>query len=194
MTLPFGYIQGVNADRGHSWLVISGLNIRLPVLYGSGMSTFCLRFLQKLDTLCTEPDFSGGIIWCYNEQCRASPKVDRAKEERTGSRGSARKFWKRTGPTVPLYSWRPFKRGVFTSRMWHVYQRNFSVILITPNVFHQATHCRDISLNAKYLVVWKRIAIGTSLHTSRGTCFLKLVLVCVKRIERQPRIPTFIWF
>jgi len=31
---------------------------------GSGKSTFCIRFLPNLDTLCTEPDFPGGIIWC----------------------------------------------------------------------------------------------------------------------------------
>jgi ABC-type phosphate transport system ATPase subunit len=35
---------------------------------GSGRSTFCIRFLENLDTLCTEPDFRGGIIWCYSEQ------------------------------------------------------------------------------------------------------------------------------
>jgi hypothetical protein len=35
---------------------------------GSRKSTFCIRFLQNLDTLCTEPDFRGGIIWCFSEQ------------------------------------------------------------------------------------------------------------------------------
>jgi len=35
--------------------------------------------------------------------------------------------------------------------------RNLSVILITQNYFHQAPHCRDISLNAKYLVAMKNI-------------------------------------
>jgi len=34
----------------------------------SGKSTFCIRFLQNLDTLCTETDFPGGMIWCYSEQ------------------------------------------------------------------------------------------------------------------------------
>jgi len=34
----------------------------------SGKSTFCVRFLQNLDTLLTEPDFPGGFIWCYSEQ------------------------------------------------------------------------------------------------------------------------------
>jgi len=28
---------------------------------GSGKSSFCIRFLQNLDTLCTEPDFPGEL-------------------------------------------------------------------------------------------------------------------------------------
>jgi len=35
---------------------------------GPWMSTFCIRFLQNLGTLCTEPDFPRGVIWCYSEQ------------------------------------------------------------------------------------------------------------------------------
>jgi ABC-type oligopeptide transport system ATPase subunit len=35
------------------------------------------------------------------------------------------------------------------------HHRNISVILITQNLFHQGKHCRDISLNAKYLVLLK---------------------------------------
>ena len=40
---------------------------------GSGKSSFCLRFLQNLDSLCTEQDFDGGVIWCYSERT-AVPK------------------------------------------------------------------------------------------------------------------------
>ena len=32
------------------------------------------------------------------------------------------------------------------------HHRNISVLLLTQNIFHQGTNCRDISLNAKYLV------------------------------------------
>jgi len=46
-----------------------------------------------------------------------------------------------------------FSRAVCDMFTKGSHQRNLSVILITPNVFHQAPHCRDISLNAKYLVV-----------------------------------------
>jgi ABC-type lipoprotein export system ATPase subunit len=35
---------------------------------GSGKSSFTLRLLQHLYSLCTEQNFSGGIIWCYSEK------------------------------------------------------------------------------------------------------------------------------
>ena len=41
---------------------------------------------------------------------------------------------------------------LFTKGSHH---RNISVILITQNLYHQAKHCRDISLNAKYIVLLK---------------------------------------
>lgn len=41
---------------------------------------------------------------------------------------------------------------LFTKGSHH---RNISVILITQNVFHQGKFCRDISLNCKYLVLFK---------------------------------------
>ena len=34
---------------------------------GSGKLSFTLRLVQHLDSLCTEPNFTGGIIWCYSE-------------------------------------------------------------------------------------------------------------------------------
>jgi len=43
---------------------------------------------------------------------------------------------------------------LFTKGCHH---RNLSVILFTQNFFHQAPHCRDISLNAKYLVALKNV-------------------------------------
>ena len=41
---------------------------------------------------------------------------------------------------------------LFTKGRHH---RNISVIMITQNLFHQAKHCRDIPLNAKYSVLLK---------------------------------------
>ena len=43
---------------------------------------------------------------------------------------------------------------LFTKGSHH---RNISVILNTQNFFHQGRYCRDISLNAKYLVLLKNV-------------------------------------
>jgi len=34
---------------------------------GSGKTSFCIRFLLNLKSLCSVPDFSGGIVWWYCE-------------------------------------------------------------------------------------------------------------------------------
>jgi len=34
---------------------------------GSGKTSFCIRFLQNMKTLCTVAYFIGGIVWCYSE-------------------------------------------------------------------------------------------------------------------------------
>ena len=34
---------------------------------GSGKTSFGLKILQNLASLCTESKFRGGIIWCYSE-------------------------------------------------------------------------------------------------------------------------------
>jgi hypothetical protein len=44
--------------------------------------------------------------------------------------------------------------NLFTKGSHH---RSISVILITQNLFHQGRYCRDISLNAKYIVVLKNV-------------------------------------
>jgi len=43
---------------------------------------------------------------------------------------------------------------LFTNGSHH---RNVSVFLLTQNFFHQGTKCRDISLNAKYVVALKNV-------------------------------------
>jgi len=40
---------------------------------GSGMS-FCIRLIQKLDALCTERKYDGGIVWFYVEKSAVSSR------------------------------------------------------------------------------------------------------------------------
>jgi hypothetical protein len=47
----------------------------ISVPSGSGKSSFCIRFLEHLDTLRTETVFDGGILWCYGET-NAIPSVN----------------------------------------------------------------------------------------------------------------------
>ena len=49
---------------------------------------------------------------------------------------------------------------IYSKEMCHLFtkgshHRNISVILIRQNLIHQARYCRDISLNAKYIVLLK---------------------------------------
>jgi len=34
----------------------------------SGNSSFCIRYVQKFDALCTEHDYDGEVIWCCSEK------------------------------------------------------------------------------------------------------------------------------
>jgi hypothetical protein len=46
----------------HSFtLIVSGST-------GYGKSSFCINLLKHLDTVCTERNFDGGIIWFYSEK------------------------------------------------------------------------------------------------------------------------------
>jgi hypothetical protein len=35
---------------------------------GSGKTSFCIKFLQHLDSLSSEANFKGGITWCFSEK------------------------------------------------------------------------------------------------------------------------------
>ena len=41
---------------------------------GSGKTSFVIKLLQNLKSLCTESSFEGGIIWCYSEETAVPSK------------------------------------------------------------------------------------------------------------------------
>jgi len=47
---------------------------------GSGNTSFCIKLLRNLDTMCTESRFGGGIIWCYSEDTA----VPRQQQDKLG--------------------------------------------------------------------------------------------------------------
>jgi len=104
--------------------------------------------LQNLDSLCTEQDFDGGVIWCYSERT-AVPEQQLAllRNNIRINEGVPDNFDNTQGKPcliilddllIDVYSKEVC--SLFTRGSHH---RNISVILITQNVFHQGRYCRD---------------------------------------------------
>jgi len=68
---------------------------------------------------------------------------------------------------------------LFTKGSHH---RNVSVVLITQILFHQGWYCRDISLNAMYILVFKTCVIRINSTIWRDGYIPKIVTDCSRRI------------
>jgi ABC-type glutathione transport system ATPase component len=122
--------------------------VRRPM--GSGKSSFTLRLLQHLDSLCTERNFSGGIIWCYSEKSAVPRRqLDSLHKDVSFHNGVPQNFGIDHGkPCLIILDDllnEDYSKGIcdlFTKGSHH---RNISLILITQNLFHQGRFCRDIA-------------------------------------------------
>ena len=128
----------------------------------SGKTSFCKKLLRILDTQCTEWRIRGAIIWCYSEETPVHrQQLDKLGLNITYQEGLPEKYGNALGEpsliTLDDLLNQVYSKDVcdlFTKDRYH---RNISVLLLTQNLFHQGTNCRDISLNAKYLVVLKNV-------------------------------------
>ena len=134
----------------------------VPGATGSGKTGFVIKLFQNLESLCTVSRFEGGIIWCYSEKT-AVPRqqLSKLRLNITYQEGLPETYGKAEGETLFIILDDLLQQvcsknvcDLFTRCNHH---RNISVLLLTQNIFHQATHCRDISLNAKYLVLLKNV-------------------------------------
>jgi len=126
---------------------------------GSGKTSFSLRLLQNFDALCTEREFGGGIIWCYIENT-AVPSRQQLTANTTYHEGVPDNFGGGGKPCLVILD--DILNDVYSKQVCDLFtrgshHRNISVILITQNLFHQGRYCRDISLNAHYLVALKNV-------------------------------------
>ena len=133
---------------------------------GSGKSTFCIRLLKNLNTLCTEKNFAGGIVWCYSERTAVPTKqlAELRNKKIIYHEGVPDdNFFKANTCREPCLVilddllQTAYSEGVSVLFTRGSHHRNISVILITQNLFHQARHARDISLNAKYIILLKNV-------------------------------------
>jgi len=157
----------------------------------SGKSSFTLRFVQHLDSLCKGPEFSGGIIWCYRDKSAVPrEKLTSLHKNVSFHEGVPQNFGNEHGKPCliilddllnEVYS--KDVCDLFTKSSHH---RNISVIHITQNLFHQGRFCRDISLNAKHSVALKRSETRVNFNTWRDRCILKIAIVYTSRIWKLP--------
>ena len=128
----------------------------------SGKTSFCLKLLQYLDSLCTESKFKGGIIWCYSE-VTAVPREKFSKLGRSiqYQEGLPENFGNAQGePSLIIFDDllnQVYSREVCDLHTKGSHHRNISVLLLTQTFFRQGPNCRDISLNAKYLLLLKNV-------------------------------------
>jgi len=127
----------------------------------SGKSSFCVRFLQNLDALCTERDFDRGVIWCYSGNTALPSPTELSKSDVNFNEGVPTDFENARG-RLCLVILDDLLNDVYSKQVCDLFtkgshHRKISVILITQNLFHQRHYCRDISLNAKYLVLLKNV-------------------------------------
>ena len=128
---------------------------------GSCKSSFRIRFLQNLDTLCTERQFAGSIIWCYSETA-AVPSTKQVEKHVRLNEGVPEKFGDAQDGRPCLVILDDLLNDVYSKQVCDLFtkgshHRNISVILIKQNHFHQGQYCKDIPLNAKYLVQLKTV-------------------------------------
>jgi len=156
---------------------------------GSGKWTFCISLLQNRKLLCTEQEFNGGIFWCFGDRT-AVP--DRSLSELNNTirvhKGVPENFENKNGKPCLIIlddlldvAYSKEVCNLFTKGSHH---RNISVILITQNLFHQANYCREISLNAKYLVLLKNVRDNQKfMCLARQVQLYKVYLEAIKNLD-----------
>lgn len=130
---------------------------------GCGKTTFVCKLLSNLEECITEN--IGKVFWCHAEE-NAKPSSSNqlagdieSKLNITYHLGIPETFQNLNNEPI-LIILDDLMQEVDDSRISALFtrgshHRNMSVILITQNIFHKGKHMRDISLNAKYIIVFK---------------------------------------
>lgn len=121
---------------------------------GSGKTTFLKKLLEQIDNLISGPITK--ILWCYAEKA-SIPTIQ--SEIITFHKGIPDAIDNIENESMLIIlddlmseAYNSQITELFTKGSHH---RNISVILVTQNLFFQGKHTRTISLNSKYLVVFK---------------------------------------
>jgi len=118
-----------------------------------------MRFLQTLDALCTKRKVGGGLVSCYGQRIAISlrqqlPANISFNEGVPDDVGNAH-----DEPCLVILE--DLLNYVYSQQVCDLvtkgsHHRNFSVILITQNLFHQGRFCRDLVKYPLYSGIEKR--------------------------------------
>jgi len=131
---------------------------------GSGRSTFSVRFLENLSSY-TKKRFHRGILWSFSERASITTKNLYALNLNIRYHEGVPVDFKNPRGEPCLFILDDLLNDAYSNgRVCDLFtkgshHRNITFILITQNIFHEAKHCRDISLNAKYLILLKTLGI-----------------------------------
>lgn len=118
-----------------------------------GKTTFVLKLLDSLPNVCNISKFCH-VVWCHGggtiPKCPQITRVHEGVPEVEDMDGQPQLYiiddlMHEAGHSGKVLD-------LFTKYSHH---KNISVILISQNIFHRGPFIRDISLNAKYLVMFK---------------------------------------
>lgn len=119
----------------------------------SGKTTFTLELLKNLD--CMVDEKINKVIWCYGEN-NAKRKINGLNiDYRQGIPDVFEN--KENKPILVILDDLMMENSKSVCELFikGSHHRNMSVILTTQNIFHQGPYARDVSLNAKYIVLMK---------------------------------------
>ena len=115
----------------------------------------------RTSTPCARTGFRQRVIWCYSEKTAVPSPTELPKRDVHFNEGVPKYFENARGrPCLSILD--DLSNDVYSKQVCDLFtksshHRNISVILITQNLFHQGRYCRDVSLNAKYLVLLKNV-------------------------------------
>lgn len=129
---------------------------------GVGNSSFSLQLINNLDNMVDTEIHR--IIWCFSEEnsLRAHSAIDEKQRRKIiYSKGMPTDFNNDddVATLIVLDDLMNETDNVLVSTLYSrgSHHNNQSVLLITQNVYHKGSYMRDISLNTKYMVLFKNV-------------------------------------
>ena len=141
-----------------------------------GKSTFVIRLLEHKEQLC-DIVFKN-IVWCHSEDNAPHQLKDVSFVKGVPDFENPENV-----PTLIVLD--DLMESAYSKKLSELFSKGShhrnSLVLITQNMFHQGRSSSDISLNSKYIVVFKNPRVKTQICILLGRSTLKTLVVFTRR-------------